>query len=327
MVTIKNSIVAGNTGRDLAHSNGLLSIENSLIGDIQTLTEAPVGMPDANGNLIGGPEGGSLDPLLGPLTDNGGPTFTHALLPGSPAFNAGNPNAVAGLNGVPLYDQRGAPFGRVVGGRIDMGALESQPTLPPAAFGDYNLDGAVDAADYVIWRATLGKTVSALSGADGSGNGVVDQADYHVWRSNFGRTLAAGLPAIASAAWIEAGGEPIGEVESVSGAPFSSSEYVSVKRNEAVDLLLGSAGRFDMVRSESRLHGAARALSEINSAAREFRSANADLMLVLDAELSDARRIAVTTDALDAAISESDVDLKLTRLAAIAKVADSLLMI
>ena len=67
---------------------------------------------------------GVIDPLLGPLADNGGPTFTHALLPGSPAIDAGDPLAVAGSDGVPQFDQRGVPYSRVVGGRIDMGAFE-----------------------------------------------------------------------------------------------------------------------------------------------------------------------------------------------------------
>jgi len=62
--------------------------------------------------------------------------------------------------------------------------------------GDYNLNGAVDSADYVLWRKTLGQTGANLP-ADGSGptpgtpNGVVDQADYTFWRSNSG---AVGVP-------------------------------------------------------------------------------------------------------------------------------------
>ena len=63
--------------------------------------------------------------MLGPLADNGGPTFTHALLPGSPAIDAGDPAAVAGVGNVPLYDQRGFAFSRVAGGRIDIGAFEA----------------------------------------------------------------------------------------------------------------------------------------------------------------------------------------------------------
>ena len=74
-----------------------------------------------------------IDPLLGALADNAGPTKTHALLPGSPAIDAGDPAAVAGASGVPLQDQRGAAIHRVVDGdgasgtRIDMGAYERQP--------------------------------------------------------------------------------------------------------------------------------------------------------------------------------------------------------
>jgi hypothetical protein len=60
----------------------------------------------------------------------------------------------------------------------------------PQLRGDYNVDGAVDAADYVVWRKTLGQTgIPAFSGADGDGDGDVTQADYIVWRANFGRTL------------------------------------------------------------------------------------------------------------------------------------------
>ena len=80
--------------------------------------------PDANGNLIGGTVHGLIDPLLRPLADYGGPTHTLGLAPGSPAINAGNPSAVAGAGGVPLYDQRGVPFDRIIGGRIDIGAFE-----------------------------------------------------------------------------------------------------------------------------------------------------------------------------------------------------------
>jgi hypothetical protein len=60
---------------------------------------------------------------LGPLQNNGGPTFTHALLPGSPAIDAGNPS----FTPPPNYDQRDCPFLRVFGSRIDVGAFESQP--------------------------------------------------------------------------------------------------------------------------------------------------------------------------------------------------------
>src|SRR6266480_1594970 len=58
----------------------------------------------------------NTDPMLGPLQDNGGPTFTHALLPGSPAIDAGDPNFIP----PPYYDQRGLVFWRMRNGRIDV---------------------------------------------------------------------------------------------------------------------------------------------------------------------------------------------------------------
>jgi len=77
---------------------------------------------DAGGHLTGPGDQINTDPVLGPLQDNGGPAFTHALLPGSPAINAGNP----GFTPPPFFDQRGPGFDRVVNGRIDIGSFEVQ---------------------------------------------------------------------------------------------------------------------------------------------------------------------------------------------------------
>jgi hypothetical protein len=77
---------------------------------------------DGSGHLTGPGDQINTVPVLGPLQDNGGPTFTHALLPGSPAIDAGNP----GFAPPPRYDQRGRGFARVVHGRIDIGSFEVQ---------------------------------------------------------------------------------------------------------------------------------------------------------------------------------------------------------
>jgi predicted outer membrane repeat protein len=61
----------------------------------------------------------NIDPMLGPLADNGGPTLTHMLLSGSPAIDAGQ--CVTGLT----TDQRGLP--RLQGPACDIGAVERQP--------------------------------------------------------------------------------------------------------------------------------------------------------------------------------------------------------
>jgi predicted outer membrane repeat protein len=72
---------------------------------------------DTAGNIVGGPKPVKpVNPRLGPLKNNGGPTKTHALLPGSPAINA----VVQACT--PAADQRGSP--RV--GACDIGAFEVQ---------------------------------------------------------------------------------------------------------------------------------------------------------------------------------------------------------
>jgi len=81
---------------------------------------------DAGGFLTGPGDQINTDPLLGPLQDNGGPTFTHALLPGSPAIDTGDPN----FTPPPFFDQRGPGFNRVVNGRIDKGSFEVQSHGP-----------------------------------------------------------------------------------------------------------------------------------------------------------------------------------------------------
>jgi hypothetical protein len=50
--------------------------------------------------------------------------------------------------------------------------------------GDYNDNGVVDAADYVVWRKLKGTMLNPR--ADGDANGQVDTADYSVWRAQFG---------------------------------------------------------------------------------------------------------------------------------------------
>lgn len=76
--------------------------------------------------------GNITDPVqLGALQDNGGPTWTHALLPGSPAIDAGNPAGGTDAAGNPLTtDQRG--FVRPHNGRCDIGAFEFGASAPPA---------------------------------------------------------------------------------------------------------------------------------------------------------------------------------------------------
>ena len=82
---------------------------------------------DHGGGVLTGPgDQINTNPLLGPLQNNGGRTFTHELLSGSPAITAGDPS----FTPPPFNDQRGPGFNRVVNGRIDVGSFEVQPHGP-----------------------------------------------------------------------------------------------------------------------------------------------------------------------------------------------------
>jgi T5SS/PEP-CTERM-associated repeat protein len=65
--------------------------------------------------------------------------------------------------------------------------------------GDYNHNGIVDAADYILWRKTLGQFGAGLA-ADGNNNGTIDTGDFNIWRAHFGQTAGSGAGTIANAA-------------------------------------------------------------------------------------------------------------------------------
>ncbi|MEX2169194.1 MAG: LamG domain-containing protein [Pirellulales bacterium] len=71
------------------------------------------------------------------------------------------------------------------------------PPLPPAQVGDYNGNGIVDAADYTLWRDTLGSDTDLR--ADGDGSLIVDLGDYTKWVENFGAPGSLGAGASAEA--------------------------------------------------------------------------------------------------------------------------------
>ena len=69
----------------------------------------------------------------------------------------------------------------------------------PALLGDYNVNGIVDAADYIVWRKTLSQSGNALA-ADGNRSGTIDPGDYDIWRAQFGQSLLMGSGAAGSSA-------------------------------------------------------------------------------------------------------------------------------
>ncbi len=132
-VTVANSIIAGNTSNSSSSDLGgaFTSAGHNLIGSQDTiagLTTATGFTHGANGDQVG-TVGSPINPLLGALANNGGPTPTMALLGSSPAIDAGS-NATAIAAGLAV-DQRG--YVRFVGGAVDIGAFESGAAAVPAA--------------------------------------------------------------------------------------------------------------------------------------------------------------------------------------------------
>jgi hypothetical protein len=158
-VVIRNSTINGNAadgpsgsgfGGNVFIAEGTLEIGNTILntdsdanifnfGNQGAIISGGYNLSNDNGAgyLTAAGDQINTDPRLGPLQNNGGPTFTHALLGDSPAINAGNPNFDLNNFQPPLiYDQRGPRFDRVKNGRSDIGAFEVQtapvrPTPPP----------------------------------------------------------------------------------------------------------------------------------------------------------------------------------------------------
>ena len=100
-VTLRNSIIAENRGYDCAGS--ITSSGYNLIGRDTTTCSFTANSGDKVGTEIS-----PINPRLTPLTDHGGPTLTHALMAGSPAINAGNPETPgSGARACLPTDQRG----------------------------------------------------------------------------------------------------------------------------------------------------------------------------------------------------------------------------
>jgi hypothetical protein len=146
--TLRNTIIAGNLSTFFSHnhippggtgtqdndSDGAGTVDSSssfnLIGAIEGLSGMTAG---TNGNQAGA-GGAPLNPLLGPLTNNGGPTLTYLPMEFSPAIDAGgNALALDQNNNALTTDQRGVP--RILNGTVDIGAVETAapPTPPPSA--------------------------------------------------------------------------------------------------------------------------------------------------------------------------------------------------
>jgi len=123
-MTLANTIVAGNRlnglGPDLYSPNETFQASFSLIGDP---SDATINSTVAGSNITG------VDPLLGPLQDNDGPTFTQSLPAGSPAVDAGSSASVLDQRGLLRSVAQGAARSTAAGANCaDIGAFELQVT-------------------------------------------------------------------------------------------------------------------------------------------------------------------------------------------------------
>ena len=162
------------TGGGIAQVGGTVTLVNTIVGNNSASGSGPdlAGIiTSANHNLVENtsgatftPQGSDItgqDPQLGALANNGGPTQTHALLPGSPAINAGDTTLTT--------DQRGVA--RPQGAADDIGAVEVQVELD---FGDapdsYRTTLASNGAANLIGGISL-RTSSSAAAPDAEPDG------------------------------------------------------------------------------------------------------------------------------------------------------------
>jgi hypothetical protein len=118
------------------------------------------------------------------------------LAPGQSAF--ADYGHSAHLPPIYITDAAGNPIPELAGLRIVGSSGWQYPvTVIPKIPGDYNRDGIVDAADYVVWRKNIG--ADFLMNRDPNATDSVGQDDYTFWRSHFGNTAGTGSGANANA--------------------------------------------------------------------------------------------------------------------------------
>ncbi|MCP4005096.1 MAG: hypothetical protein GY725_12955 [bacterium] len=159
-LVIQSSTIVNNRVESPGRSGGGLWGQGVVWGSVIANNSAPLRAPDCDGsftsrgyNLIGdasdcdfealpsdlvGEIEGRVDPLLGPLADNGGATLTHKPLEDSPVLDVIPEDVCLAEVG---EDQRGQV--RPLNGRCEIGALEVDSGLP----GDFDGDGDVDGED------------------------------------------------------------------------------------------------------------------------------------------------------------------------------------
>jgi len=147
-----------------------------------------VGIMDTGNVTLSGQSGTKAAPLnagLEALADNGGPTLTHALAPGSPAFNKGSADM--------QFDQRGAGYPRVRGPEADVGAYEE------CLFAGVQINGNTDPQRSMVMfiRVTI-NTVATFVGGNANAAAASKLAQVHPSYPSGNVTLAASVATVGN---------------------------------------------------------------------------------------------------------------------------------
>lgn len=200
--TIKGNLIAKKgvfpdgrvTGARIKSGNspGTLTIEGDAVLEAGSILEVEIG---------GLTPGTQYDQLVatGSITANG--ILDLAIVNSGSGFHLPGVGdqftLLSATGGVSAAFQNAAALKSVAGGSLVDWSLSTGTTtsvlqavaITPLTDGDYNGNGVVDAADYVVWRHTAGGINLA---ADGNRDGVVDNLDYGVWRAHFSGTMGSG---------------------------------------------------------------------------------------------------------------------------------------
>ena len=189
-LTMRNSVLAGNTetGAGTVNAEIYAALAGGFTSNGYNLLGNSAGISTGTGDVV------NASPNLGPLANNGGPsfgnvvvvgpTFTHLPNAGSPALDAGDPVGCLALGGSALAtDQRNATRPSPAGGRCDIGAVEVQVVGPSAklAFSQQPADtvaGAAIAPSVTVQLQDAGGAAVAQAGVSvtlalGSGTGTL----------------------------------------------------------------------------------------------------------------------------------------------------------
>ncbi len=160
---------------EITSESGALDLTASGWNSLQNPTLNTPAFPSGDGSGNGWEELGNLDEHLA----------AEFFLQGSTEMENGTSVSLGNLFAGGTQDLF---FRYGIGGAFIDGVVEY--LSGPGLLGDFNNDGSVDAADYLVWRNNVGSSDSVLGG-NGAGTGTVDGDDYQLWKSRYGQQAGA----------------------------------------------------------------------------------------------------------------------------------------